>query len=229
MIHDRLRNNIIVATGKLQSPTKVYLLHVSKEILIESSSSNVCISIDKHSRSGSPEHLGRIIILTIVILYIIKYTAPAIGIAITVKKTARCPGILKHIALPVGLYLRHSRTHIGMIKSPTVERFQPSFGCLNIAVQQQCVTVARSLYRPIIATGKAIVFIQLNHLNIGKIPFKYLYRVIGRAIIGHDYTGNIGWSIGHNRWQKLRQESLTIPVQNNDSYRLLCHIHRSFQ
>jgi len=58
MIYNSLRNRPYLITGYLRPPAEIYLLHVCKELLVQSTQSAIDIRSYAHSRTGCPEDLS---------------------------------------------------------------------------------------------------------------------------------------------------------------------------
>ena len=87
----------------MNAPTQVNLLHVSKEVAVETSHFHIHIAAHHQRSSGGPKYVDRfaVVILSVVGLHRIEYSASAIGIAVAVEKSACRSGIFKEWLLAV--------------------------------------------------------------------------------------------------------------------------------
>ncbi|MPN29658.1 hypothetical protein SDC9_177111 [bioreactor metagenome] len=101
MIHHTLRNTNQTETPTSQTPTKVNFLHVSKKVIIESTTFVESISTDKQTGTCCPENIGNCIILPIILFHLCKYPATTKWITQKIDETSRSTGMFKLIAIMV--------------------------------------------------------------------------------------------------------------------------------
>ena len=210
-----------VFTGQTNAPAQVYLLHMGKEILVQSA--DVLIKLTAHHQAcpGCPKDaLGPVVILPMVILDIFKDAPTAIGIAVAVYVTTRGSGIVKHrlfTVLAVMQQFGHHSTHFGMRLHIVQQRVEPSLRRTHIAVEQHRVRVHRLGNRQIIPLCKAVVLVKLQHLDLGKLLLKHLQAVVGAAVVGNNHVGNGGIGARNHRGQIAPQQFSTVPIQYDDT------------
>src|SRR5689334_5682159 len=101
MIDDTCRTRIHCVTFPLQPPAKIYLLLVSKEVIVESAERVIQLSSHEHSRTTCPENWCRIVILTTIRFANIKYPSACERITKPVEPTPARARIFKMIPHPL--------------------------------------------------------------------------------------------------------------------------------
>ena len=92
-------------------------------------------------------------------------------------------------------------------------------GCLDIGVEQHGVAVACLSQGAVVATGVAQVLVEGQEPDLREVAAQQLSRPVGRAVVGHYHVGDVGVGVGHDRWEELAEELLSVPVEYDDSYR----------
>ena len=115
-----------------QSPTQVYLLIVSKETAVEPATVPIVLTANHQGSTRRPQHIGLIVILSIVLLNSLKDSATAEWIAVLIKESSTGSCILKTILVNDRKQLGLTGGHIRMTVQIFNHRRQPVMGHLDI-------------------------------------------------------------------------------------------------
>ena len=139
MIYFTLRNAIDFPTHQAQTPTKVYLLIMSKKTTIKSACLPIIRRTDHHARTRSPQYLLLIIILAIIAFYRTENPATTERITIFIQKTSTGAGILKTVLVIFCQQFRLTGCHLKMGIHKLDKRSKPMMTHLYIAIQKHIV------------------------------------------------------------------------------------------
>ncbi len=114
MIDTGIRHSPHLASAQKYAPAQVYLFHMCEKLFVETATSAIDFYIDHQCRPAGPEYLHRGVILPAIGLDGIKYATAAIGITVTVKKSAGSTGILKPVRFNHRAYHRLTGSGLGM-------------------------------------------------------------------------------------------------------------------
>ena len=153
-----------------------------------------------------------------VVLDVLKDAAAAVGVAVAVDVTARCAGIFKHLLAIVAVVqqLGHHGTHLGVALHVVEQGIEPATRGAHVAVEQHRVGVHRLGNGQVVALGKAVILVKLEHLDVGELLLENLQAVVGAAVVGDDDVGNSGIGALDDRGQIAAQQFGAIPVQYDD-------------
>ena len=98
---------------------------MGEETRVKTSGKPEIASTHHHARARGPQHLGRIIILAVIVLNSVKYAPPTKRVAVTVYISAAGPGILERVTILLGQQLRLACRHISMAVHKFHQRSKP--------------------------------------------------------------------------------------------------------
>ena len=215
MIDLRTRLNTHSVARRLHSPAKVDLLHMGKEIAIETSLSLESLGTTGKRRSTCPKDLARCIILTLIAFGRTQYATTTERISQNVDKSATCACIFESLTISICQQFRSNSRQLRIGVQSLNQPIAPPLGYLNVRIEQDIIFGIDLRQRSVVALGKAVVAIQAHNLDLGKRLSNIFERRIGRAVIGHNHP-----ILGHRRTHNARQVTLqmgaTIPIQYDD-------------
>ena len=211
MINTGLRQCVNFSATCKQAPTEVYFLHVSKEEFVEPAGTPVGTAAHHHCSACCPKDWGYTVILSIVNLYGVKYTSAAIRVTVTVNIASRRTGILKAglVLIIEYLWLASNGFRVGFHEFKYGGK--PAWRNLHIGIQKYIIFCIDLLKRLVIATGKTVVLVKEQQPHRGKHIADYLYRVVGRCVVGNNYFSLR--SIFHHFGQEVAQHLRTVIIE----------------
>ena len=215
MVNRALRHDPHAVTGQLHPPAEVDLLHVGKEIAVETAQRPEHVGPAAESRTAHPENVALVVVLTPVLLHAAQDAAPAERIAQVVDKTARSPGVFELRPVGIGNQFRSDDRHVGIAVQAVEDRFEPSRGSLYIGVEQQVIIGVDPLQRPVVAPGKAVVGIHAQDRDRRKFSSEHRHGIVCRTVVGNDDLDAFGRR-SHDRRQKTAQVLYAVPVKYYD-------------
>ena len=112
---------------------------MGEETLVQAAQCVPDAGTDHEAGATAPENVRRMVVLSLIFLYLLQDAAPAEGIAIAVQHTACRSGVLERVALGVGEELGPAGTALGMAVHPFQQGFEPVFGDFYVAVDEDVI------------------------------------------------------------------------------------------
>ena len=215
MVHLTFGDAHHASSSLSQSPTEVNLLVVGKEAGVECSRLPIVFGTDHQTGTRSPQHIHRIVILSVVALHGVEDTAAAQRIAEAVEEAAGGTGILE--AVLVGLTEQFGLTgrHVVVRVHILLQRREPVVCHLHVGVEQHIVVGLYLSQRTVVAVGKAVVAVEHERLHFRELLCEHLHRIVGRGIVGHPYLRVVARVFQHGGQEALHHLP-PIPVQYDD-------------
>ena len=166
-------------------------------------------------RPAHPENVAFIVVLPLVALDGTQDAPAAERIAQIIYVTARRPGILEPAAVGVGQQLGGSGRHAGIAFETLHQRREPPGRSLDVGIQQHIIIGFDLRQRPVVAFGKPIVAVELQHLDRREFAAQHLRRTVRRTVVGHDHADAPG-SRRNDAREVAAQVRGTVPVEDDD-------------
>ncbi len=215
--------------GNPQPPTEVYLLAVGKELSVKSADGTEVAGAHHEAGTCSPMNFQRGVILSAVILHFVEETASAIGVTVSVDEAscrpcifetcgaARCALAVDVVFEQFRLHRRHVRVGVHIVN----ERFKPSLGRVDIAVEEHEIVRFHLAESLVVAIGKAPVLLHHDSAHLGKLLPEHLQRVVRGSVVGDNHLARCGLRVGDNSRKEPPEHGGSVPVEYDDGG--LCH------
>ena len=139
MIDHSCRVHPYLPAGEHGPPAKIYLLHMGKKHLVQSSRLSPQPGAYHKSGPGGPEHPARSIVLSPVLLNLGQNTSSTIRKIPPVHESAACSRVLEHRPAVITQNLRSTCSATGMRVHETLQFPEPSVRNLYVRIEQQIV------------------------------------------------------------------------------------------
>ena len=190
---------------------------MGEKVIIQSAHFMKYLRPDKHACAGCPKDFPVIIILPIVLLDRLENPAAAEGVSILIDEASGGPCIFKLLRVVERKNFRLAGGDVGIFFHQLNDGWDPVFRYVDIGIQQDIIICFDLAESQVITAGKAMIFIEANDPDAGKLLLQEFNRTIGGRIVSNDDFCIILAEFD-NSGKELFQVLLPIPVQYNNSY-----------
>ena len=215
MVDDALGHAEHPPAAYAEPPAEVYLFVVGKEAAIETAHLFIITRAHEECRSGGPQCLGRLVVLSVVGLHGVEEPSATERIAVAVDVAAAGASIFERVAMDDGAQLRLTGCGLGVAVHEGQQGRQPVGRHLDVAVQQQVVLRVDLRQRLVVAVGETPVFLQHDEPTLGKLRLQQRQAVVGRSVVSHIDVGLAARVLQH-AGQILAQHRCAVPVEYDD-------------
>ena len=203
-------------TGQLGPPAEIDLLHVGEEIAVEPSQRAKHVGSDGHAGARCPEHLARIVVLSLVGLDRIEYAAATERIAQKIDEPAGRTGILELVRLAERADFRRHGGDRPVAVERADQRIEPPLGHFDIGIEQYEILGVQPGERPVVSLRIAVVAVEPQQFDLRITTLEETDRIVGRAVVGHDDPR--ARRARNEGGKKALQIIAPVPVQYDDFY-----------
>ena len=162
-----------------------------------------------------PEDIALVVVLPLVALDGAEHAAAAERIAQKVDIAARSTGILEVRRVGIGTQFGRDGRDIGVAVETFDQRFEPPGGRRDVGIQHHVILGLHLFQSPVVASGEAVVTVELQHLDRGKLLPQHRRRAVGRTVVGH-HDARIRRCSSHDARQVVPQIGDAVPVEYDD-------------
>ena len=186
MEHRAARFDPDPVSGQLRPPAEVDLLHVGDKIAVEAAESSEYFAAHQHTRSRRPKHFARGVVLPPVGLDRVEDSPAAERITQKIDEAAGGPGVFEFAGIGVGTDLGSDGRRRRVPFEQFHQRSEPSFGHLDVRIEQDAVVGFDPGQGPVVSFGKAVIPIQQQQFDLRKPRPDEIRRIVRRSVVGDD-------------------------------------------
>ena len=147
---------------------------------------------DEHTRTGGPEDLAGIVVLSLVFFCMSKDPAAAKCVAVFVHESTCSAGVLEIGFVGIRLYFGLTSSNFRLLFHQRADRIEPSRSYFNVGVEQYIQLCRNGLQAIVVSFGKSTVLFVLNDLNGRVLLTQKRNGIVGGGIVNDPQLCTVG-------------------------------------